>query len=198
MQQHPLDWLAAHKTQAGIGAAAAVGALALYQRHKSSTASAPASTVMPASTTSSGTLPTVGYDSSQLDQYNQLAGAISNLNDQVSTLQAGNQTAAASSISPPSTGFNPYTPGTVVAPGEKVIASQAGPNGTWVDLTDQGGLYTTGGEVVSGSGYKSTPLPGSTPYSIQVAGNQVFEDTGTGVKTFTLAQAPTINKLQPL
>lgn len=88
-------WIAAHKAQTAAGGAALVGAYALYRRH-----SAGASSAAPSSTSANSAVTPVGYDSTNLDQYNQLAGAISNLNDQVSLLQASSTPGAVSTVAP--------------------------------------------------------------------------------------------------
>lgn len=98
-------WLKQHKGVAIAGGAAAV--FLLVKSRSSSTGStgglgglfgAPAGTTTSSAGTVSGAY---GYPStSQLDQYNQLAGAISNLNDQVSAIQASNPAQVVAGLPP--------------------------------------------------------------------------------------------------
>lgn len=111
------SWLRTHQTQAVVGAGAVVLLYALKKR-----ASATSSTSLlgaPASTTTAGTITgAYPYDSTQLDQYNQLAGAISNLNDQISTLQASSPSSAVSTLAPGGgTGLHPISPAAPASPG---------------------------------------------------------------------------------
>lgn len=88
-------WIAAHKTQTAAAGAGLVGLYALWRRHSSTSPAAPSS-----STGTASAVTPVGYNSTNLDQYDQLAGAISNLNDQVSLLQASSTPGAVSTVAP--------------------------------------------------------------------------------------------------
>ena len=150
--------------------------------------------------TSSAVVPTSSYDSTALDQYNQLGSAISNLNDQVDALTTANAaTAAASTASTVTTGgttpaspggiFNPYGVGTTVAPGEQVTQAVSAGQFGYVDQTSLGGLYTVPGVSISGSEYN--PAAKSATYTTTVNGNQVYESGPAGTKVFTLSGTPT-------
>lgn len=98
-------WIRQHKGLAIAGGGAVLFLVLKSRSSSSGTTSglgglfgAPAAT----STTSTGTVSgAYGYPStSQLDQYNQLAGAISNLNDQVQAIQASNPAQAVSTLPP--------------------------------------------------------------------------------------------------
>jgi len=192
-------WIATHKAEAGLGAAGAVAMFALYRRAK--TASAGASTgATPASMVGNSPYSTISgvypYSSTGLDQYNQLANAISNANDSIQSIQASLAAkAAASTPAGPTNGlgnpFNPYPVGTLVQPGEKIVqadpVSVGGVNG-FVDVTSLGGLYTTPGLAVNGSAINAHP-PAGFGYSAQVNGGTVYEYTPSGVQTFQVRKA---------
>jgi hypothetical protein len=110
----PLDaaWARQHKVPLIAGGAGLVALLAWRSRHSSSTAatsSTGAASSLYGVPTVNG-VPTVsgmsGYDSSQLDQYNQLAGAISSANDAIGSLSTQvSSLAAGSTVQPATTGL---------------------------------------------------------------------------------------------
>lgn len=76
--------------------------------------------------------------------------------------------------SQPSIPANPYTVGTVVAPGESIVQSIYDPaKNTWVNLTSKGGIYTSAGLPLSGSGIGN----GTNNYS---GGTLQLTNGGTG------------------
>jgi hypothetical protein len=77
-------WLKAHKT-AAAGGAAGVAGLALYMRERSKTSTS-STDVTGTGAAASSTTPTAGFDSSNLDEYDQLAGSISDNNDAIDSL----------------------------------------------------------------------------------------------------------------
>lgn len=161
-------WLASHKAVAA--GAAGVVVLALYQRNKATASTAGGSGTSVQGSGAAAPMPTYGYDSSVLDAYNQLSGAISNLNDEVSTLQA-NQGKTTGLSSPPSVSSHPlepaasapapatpankYTVGQTVAPGETITGAVFSPVFGWLDETSKGGVYQGGG----GQGKSISALP---------------------------------------
>lgn len=90
---NPSAWLAKNKTAVAIAGIAGAGGLALWMKSKAN--SSAASTAAPSTSTNPS-----AFDSSQLDQYDQLASAISNLNDQVGLLEQNNS--PTSNLKPPS------------------------------------------------------------------------------------------------
>lgn len=90
-------WASKNKKTLLIGAGG-VALLALYERSRASSGSAGLLGGLTGGSTTATPTPTVGYDSSQLDQYNQLASAISSLNDQVGALQANTSAGAVASL----------------------------------------------------------------------------------------------------
>ena len=189
---NPTAWINSHKAQAGVGAAALVGGLALYQRHKAASTSSAA----PASTTTSAVAPTSSYDSSGIDEYGQLSNAISNANDQISTLGSQVASLAAGSVPSASTSTvspcNEYPVGTVVNGRGSTIVQAVPADGGFVSVSSTGGLYTTG--IAGGvSGSAASPLipPAGFQYSAQVNGNEVYEYTPTGVQQYALGPQPT-------
>lgn len=82
---------------------------------------------------------------------------------------------------------NPYAVGKVVAPGEKITAGGLYvPGFGWVDPTSRGGLYTSPGTAISGSGYNPR-YSGAAPTLKLVGSNQVQEYEGSKlVGTYTL------------
>lgn len=126
----------------------------------------------------------------------ELGDMVSQLQSQVSQLQAGNSgTTSTPATSPGSTGnaaFNPYPVGTTVAPGSTITEAVQVPGGGWVDVASgAGGLYTSPGLSVSGSAAASPVKapPGGYTATVNPTGTTVYEDTAAGVKTFALTRS---------
>lgn len=104
----PIDsaWITAHKVPLAAAGAGVVGLLAWRAKSKSSSAAnGTASNLYGYTVPTVNGVPTTvsgmsGFDSSQLDQYNQLAGAISSQNDSIDALQTQIAGLAASQVPP--------------------------------------------------------------------------------------------------
>ena len=177
-------WFAAHKTQALLGGAGAVGAVALYRRSKtaaSSTTAAPASST---TTTGGAAAPTYGYDSSQLDQYNQLAGAISNLNDQVGTLTAASAAGAAGTTPASGSGQGTWLNNPLGSqPGgsneQAAFLGTENYDGAFYNVYNLGTLESQTGQ--GNMNWLSTLYPGQSPSQVWGSGNVAISPGGNEV-----------------
>lgn len=201
------SWLKTHQKQAALAGGGLVLAYALYKRNQSSNGSAPASSLLGGSSTGtvSGAYP---YSSTQLDQYDQLASAISQLNGQVQAIQASNPGAAAGTT-PPAGGTGMPTPGAPIpAPTGTVGWNPISTPAQGSTLLSQGATigYTEPGDTtvtpwyVGGHQVAPNPAPGGTQYSYQGTGGgfQGWTPVATpGEGSMLLAHGATIGYTEP-
>lgn len=150
------NWIAAHKKEAALGGGAAgVLALALYQRHKAAASGAPASSGALTGTTTSTPAGTISgaypFSSAPLDQYNQLAGAISNANDAISAIQTQLSSAAVSGLpTGPTNGVPSPSPGPSASPSTGYTA---------ITNPSQGSIFSAAGDTIyAGVGSQYVPV----------------------------------------
>jgi cytoskeletal protein RodZ len=148
---------------------------------------------------SDGSAYPIGY--SDYSSTSDLAGVLSNLSSQVATLVAGNsgttttkatspgstQTGASNQTAPAKAAAalpkNPYSVGMTVAKGETIVESLYQPaTKQWLNLTNLGGIYTSGGVGLTGSAYGRGQTFGASGLSLGPGGQ--FIETSTAGKKF--------------